>query len=271
MEPLGVYNTTYKQVQSLFSSRLKIQILLSVATGPRQLSELREVTGSVSQAIIPKIRNLERSALIEQQADGYHITPTGRILATKIGDLVMTMGEISKHQEFWSTHDIEGIPEPFLHQIGDLIGSDLIFDTTDNMFHVYIHFINILKEAEYIHAISSVMNPELADVLAERVTAGVPVELVVNRTIAEGLAQEPFAGKIKKLKPYRHFKVWMVSEPLHLGITVTDKHLSLGLNKKSPGAYDSSADMYSSDPRAREWAERLFGYLREHAVVWELE
>jgi len=41
---------------------------------------------------------------------------------------------------------------------------------------------------------------------------GVPVELVVNRTIAKGLAQEPFAGKIRKLKPYRHFKVWTVSE-----------------------------------------------------------
>ncbi|MEN6396721.1 MAG: hypothetical protein ABFC78_09590, partial [Methanoregula sp.] len=63
MEPLDIYNTTYKQVQSLFSSRLKIQILLSVASGPRQLSQLRDVTGSVSQAIIPKIRSLERRAL----------------------------------------------------------------------------------------------------------------------------------------------------------------------------------------------------------------
>lgn len=271
MEPLGIYNTSYKQVQALFSSRLKIQILLSVASGPRQLSELRDVTGSVSQAIIPKIRSLERSAFIEQRADGYHITPTGRILAAKISDLVMTIGELSRHQEFWSTHDIEGVPEPFLQQIGDLFGSDVKFDTTDDMFHVYTHFLAILKEAAYIHAISSMMNPELAAILAERVMAGVPVELVVNTNIAEGLAQEPFAGEIRKLKPYRHFKVWMVSEPLHLGITVTDKHLSLGLNKKSPDVYDSSADMYSSDPRARDWAERLFKYFRERAVLWELD
>lgn len=271
MEPLDIYNTSYKQIQSLFSSRLKIQILLSVATGPRQLSELRDVTGSVSQAIIPKIRSLERSALIEQQPDGYHITPTGRVLATKISDLVMTLGEFTRHQEFWSTHDIEGIPEPFLHQIGDLLGSEIIFDTTDNMFHVYSHFINILKEAKYIHGISSVMNPELAGVLAERVIAGIPVELVVNRNIAKGLSQEPFAGEIRKLKPYGHFKVWMVPETLHLGITVTDKHLSLGLNKKSPDVYDSSADMYSNDPRARDWAERLFVYFRDRAVLWELE
>lgn len=270
MDPLEVYNNTYKQVQSIFSSRLKIQILLSVAGGSKQLSELRDVTGSTSQAIIPKIRSLERLSLVEPCNHGYSITPLGRILATRIGDLVVTMGELMQHREFWATHDIEGIPEPFLSQVGDLIGSDVKFDTTDNMFHVYTHFVSILQHAGYIHGISSVMNPQIADVLTERVIAGIPVELVVNRGVAEGLMQEPFVSKIQLLKPFKHFKIWLIAEPLNLGITVTDKHLSLGLNKKVSAVYDSSADMYSSDPRARDWAERLFRYYRDRAVLLEL-
>lgn len=270
MEPLEVYNNTYKLIQSLFSSRLKIQILLSVAGGPKQLSELRDVTGSTSQAIIPKIRSLERLSLIEPCDHGYCITSIGRILATKIGDLVMTLGELMQHREFWATHDIEGIPRPFLYQIGDLIGSEVKFDTTDNMFHVYSHFVAILQQAEYIHAISSVMSAAVADVLSERIVSGVPVELVVNRSVAEGLMQEPFLSRIQQLKSYKNFRIWMVDEPLHLGITVTDKHLSLGLNKKINTVYDSSADMYSSDPRAREWAERLFQYYRDRAVILKL-
>lgn len=270
MEPLDIYNSTYKQIQALFSSRLKIQILLSLTSGPKQLSELRDVTGSTSQAIIPKIRILERMALVEPSDHGYAITPIGRVLATKIGEYVMTMGELMQHREFWATHDIEGIPQPFIYQVGDLIGSEVKFDTTDNMFHVYTHFVSILEQAGYIHAISSVMNPQIADVLAARVVAGIPVELVVNQGVADGLKQEPFLSKIRALKPYKHFKVWVVNEPLYLGITVTDKHLSLGLNKKTPMVYDSSADMYSSDPTAREWAERLFQYYRGRAVLLEL-
>jgi predicted transcriptional regulator len=270
MEPLDVYNNNYKLIQSLFSSRLKIQILLSVATGPKQLSELREVTGSTSQAIIPKIRSLERISLIEPCDHGYSITPVGRILATKICDFVMTIGELMQHREFWATHDIEGIPQPFLHQIGNLIDSEVKFDTTDNMFHVYSHFVTVLQQAEYIHGISSVMSPSVADVLSERIIAGIPVELVVSHNVMENLMQEPFLSKIQQLKPYKNFKIWVVDLPLHLGITVTDKHLSLGLNKMINKVYDSSADMYSSDPKAREWAEGLFRFYRDSAVLLEL-
>jgi predicted transcriptional regulator len=271
MEPLDVYNANYKLIQTIYSSRLKIQILLSVARNPKTLSELRETTGSTSQAIIPKIRRLEGLSLIEQVNHGYAITPVGRILVTKIEDFVMTIGEIIRHQEFWATHDIDGIPSLFLDEIGDLYTSEIKFDTTDDMFHVYSHFISVLQQGEFIHSISSVMNVAVAEVLAERVVAGIPVELVVNRSIAEGLMQEPFVSGMQMLKPYDHFKIWMVDEPLHLGITVTDKHLSLGLNKKIGAVYDSSADMYSSDPQARDWAERLFQYYKNRATLMKLE
>ncbi|MGB9176984.1 MAG: transcriptional regulator FilR1 domain-containing protein [Methanoregula sp.] len=271
MEPLEVYNANYKLIQTIYSSRLKIQILLSVARNPKTLSELREITGSTSQAIIPKIRRLEGLSLIEQVNHRYAITPVGRILVTKIEEFVMTIGEIMKHREFWATHDIEGIPRPFLDQIGDLISSDVKFDTTDDMFHVYSHFIAILQQAGYIHGISSVMSPQIADVLAERIIASIPVELIVSRNVGEALTQEPFLSKIQQLKPYQNFRVWMIDEPLHLGITVTDKYLSLGLNNRVNAVYDSSADMYSSDPQARDWAERLFQYYKNNATLMKLE
>ncbi len=270
MEPLEVYNSSFKLIQSIYSSRLKIQILLAVAQESRTLAELRDITGSTSQAIIPKIRGLERLSLIEPLNHGYVITPVGKILASKIGDFVMTIGEIMHHREFWSTHEIDGIPQPFLSGIGDLYASDVKFDTTDNMFHVYTHFVTILQQASYIHGISSVMSPQVADVLAERIVAGIPVELIVSRNVAEGLRQEPFASKIRQLQPFRNFRIWVTSEPLHLGITVTDKHLSLGLNSRASAVYDSSADLYSADEQARDWAERLFRYYQDRSVPLHL-
>ncbi len=255
MEPLEVYNKNYKLIQSIYSSRLKIQIMLAIAQGPKSLSELREVTGSTSQAIIPKIRSLERLSLIEPCDHNYAITPLGRIIVTKIGDFVVTFGELMQHREFWANHNIDGIPQPFLHTIGALFNSEVEFDTTDNIFHVYSHFITILQQAEYIHAISSVMSPTIADTLSERIIAGIPTELIISRKLSEGLLQEPFLSKIQQLKPYRVFKIWVVDEPLNLGLTVTDKHLSLGLNKNISNVYDSAADMFSTDITARQWAE----------------
>jgi len=270
MESLAVYNKTFKLIQSIYSSRLKIQILLSVAEGTKTLSELRDVTGSTSQAIIPKIRGLERLSLIEPLEHGYVLTPTGKIVAAKIGDFVLTIGELTQHKEFWATHDIEGIPHPFLGGIGDLFDSEVKFDTTDQMFHVYSNFVKVLREGSFIHGISSVMSPEIADVLVERVVAGIPVDLIVNRNIVQGLSQEPFSSKIQKLRSFPQFHIWVTDELLRVGITVTDKHLSFGLNKKETNSYDSSADMYSRDPKAIAWAERLFQYYKERSTLLPL-
>ncbi len=266
MDSLAVYNKIYKMIQSIYSSRLKIQILLSVSEGPKTLSELRAVTGSTSQALIPKIRGLERLALIDPQEHGYILTSTGKIIASKIANFVLTMGELSQHKEFWATHDIEGIPHPFLHEIGELFDSEIKFDTTDNMFHVYSNFVKVLREGSYIHGISSVMSPEIADVIGERIVAGIPVDLIVNRSIVEGLSKEPFASKLQMLQPFKQFHIWVTDEPLRVGITVTDKHLSFGLNKKETNVYDSSADMVSTNPKAIAWAERLFNHYKERST-----
>lgn len=265
MKPLEIFNKTNKIIQSLYSSRLKIQMLLSIAEGGRTLSELRDVTGSTSQALIPKIRSLERISLIEAGEKGYQLTPIGRIIATKIEDFVMTMGEVMQHREFLATHDIEGIPLPFLFEIGDLFNSELKYDTADDMFHVFSHFVKILKDAEYIYGISSVMSPEIAEVLRERIMAGVPIELIVNPSVAGTLRQEPYASVLRILLTYEHFHVWESRDPLRVGITVTDKYLSFGLNKKEGNLYDGSVDLYSHDPQAIAWAKRLFDYYKERS------
>ena len=119
------------------------------------------------------------------------------------------------------------------------------------MILVYSHFITILKQAQYIHAILSVMSPAIADILSERIMAVIATELIISRSTSNVLLQKPFSSKIKKLKPYHFFKIWVVDSPPNPGLTVTDKHLSKGLNKKIGNVYGSAADMCSIDPAAR--------------------
>ena len=72
------------------------------------------------------------------------------------------------------------------------------------------------------------------------------------------------------MKTYSNFQIWVTDELLKVGITVTDKYLSFGLNKKEIEVYDSSSDLTSFDPRALDWAMRLFGYYKERSVVLTL-
>ena len=61
MNNLEVFERYYKAIQSIYGSRLMIQILLSVEEGGTPLSTLREITGSTSQALIPKIRQARKT------------------------------------------------------------------------------------------------------------------------------------------------------------------------------------------------------------------
>jgi len=270
MDTLGIYEHHQKVIHSIYSSRLKIQILLTLINKTASLSELRDVTGSTSQALIPKIRSLEKQALIEAANYGYHLTPLGRAVASNVKAFVQLMGGINQHRNFLTIHDLSDLPEPFLLRIGDLYNSEAKQDTSTDMFFVYSHYLEILKDAAYIHTLSSVASPSLARILIEKVVSGMPGELVVNEQVIELLTKEPYASNMQALSGYPNLTVWVTSEKLQLGLTVTDKYLSLGLFKKDTNLYDSSSDLFSNDPRAVEWGENLFRYYKERSTKLDL-
>jgi predicted transcriptional regulator len=265
MDSLEVYERHHALIHSVYRSRLKVQILLTLHKGDATLAQLREVTGSTSQAVIPKIRGLEGQALLEQSNYQYRLTPLGKVVATNVEGFVQLMGGISRHQQFWAAHDLRSLPEEFLASISDLLDAEVKYDTTVDMFSVYSHYIEILKDASYIHGLSSVASPGLAEFLAQKVVSGIPVELVVRREVVELLSQEPYAANMKELASFPNFRVWVTGEDLKVGLTATDLHLSLGLFKKDTNLYDSSTDLFSNNHLAVAWGERLFQYYKKRS------
>jgi predicted transcriptional regulator len=270
MDSIKIYEKHQKLIHSLYNSRLKIQILLTLLHHTASLSRLRDVTGSTSQALIPKIRSLESQGLIEAANYEYRLTPLGGVVAMNVEGFVQLIGGIDQHHTFFTGHDLSDLPENFLLSIGDLYNAEPKQDTTTDMFYVYSHYLEILKDAEYIHGISSVASPGLAQFIAEKVVAGIPVELVVNHEVVELLTTEPYASNMMGLAEYPNFSVLITGEKLRVGLTVTDKYLSLGLFKKDTNIYDSSSDLFSSDPRAVEWGENLFRYYKDRSTKLDI-
>lgn len=270
MDSIKIYEKHQKMIHSLYSSRLKIQILLTLLHSKASLSRLREVTGSTSQALIPKIRNIENQGLIEAVNYEYILTPIGKAVAMNVEGFVELMGGIDQHRNFLTIHDLTDLPESLLCRIGDLYNSETKQDTSTDMFFVYSNYLEILKDAAYIHTLSSVASPSLARILAEKVVSGIVGELVVNEQVIELLATEPYASNMQGLAGYANFSVWVTGENLRVGLTVTDKYLSLGLFKKGTNLYDSSSDLFSGDPHAVDWGENLFRYYKERSIKLDL-
>ncbi|NLX49491.1 MAG: DUF1724 domain-containing protein [Methanospirillum sp.] len=266
MNKLEVFEQHNKVIQSIYGSRLLVQILLSVEEGGTPLSKLREITGSTSQALIPKIRKLENLALVESRGAGYGPTIFGSLVARKIGDFSLTMGTLSTHLKFWGDHDISTIPEPFLDRIGSLLNAEIVYDTGTDIMHVYHSYLQLISEAEEILGVSAVMSPGLAQGLGERVISGIPVELLVNSSTLSLLEKEPYSTQMNALASYDNFRVWLTDRPIGFGLTVTDSCISLGFYKRDAPIYDSSTDLFSRDASALAWGRELFDYLRSESV-----
>jgi predicted transcriptional regulator len=267
MNSFEIYNEIEGNLQAIYRSRLLTEILLSLNENSRKLSQLREITGSTSQAIIPKLRKLEEDYLIETKERQYCLTPVGKIVASGVADSFATVGTVNKFKYFLSTHYIEGIPTPLLKEIGCLYNSKIFRDRKTKILNVYSNQLKMIKEADHVYGISSVITEGYADSISERVKEGIPVELIVPLRVAEELKQSPYAEKLEVLKSYKNFKLKFKNEDIKMGLIVTDKCLALSLYKKSGIEYDITTGLFSSDPMAIDWGERLFDFCKIRSEV----
>ncbi|MFA7198904.1 MAG: transcriptional regulator FilR1 domain-containing protein [Methanoculleus sp.] len=267
---LEIYGEVQDDVQAIFRSRLLTQVMLALEDGAKSLSFLRDITGSSSQALIPKIRQLEALHYVESVRGDYALTPMGRLIEPDIGRLVAHMGVLQRHREFWVEHEIEGIPPESLNEIECLYHTEVVKNVEEDVFAVYAAFFTILREASWIHSVSSVMSPFLADAIKETVMGGKPAELVVSRELARRLTAEPYDAVLQSLKGYANFGIYVSPSPIRLGMTVTDRYLSLGLYRHTTNTYDTATDLVSTDTAAVAWGEQLFQHYKVDARLLQI-
>jgi predicted transcriptional regulator len=260
------YTRIMGDIQALFRSRLQIQILLALADGNKTLAQLREITGSSSQALIPKIRKLESSNYIAISEYEYHLRPVGKILTLKIQDIILFKSVTRKHKDFWDQHKVDAIPDPFLHNLGDLFESEIISDTNVDIFNVYFNFLKALNEAERVCIVSPISSPAHTEAVAKRALEGVTIELLVGKDLAAQFSLPPYVEKIAEVAGTAKGKIFILDPMPKLGLTVTDKVISLGLYKLDGVTYDSTTDLFSKNEQAVGWGQRLFDYYRDQSV-----
>jgi len=263
--PLFAYNDIRPGLESIFRSRLQMQILLSLGEGCKTLSDLRTITGSSSQAIIPRIRALEKRSFISAQRCLYCLTPLGRIFETKINEITRLFSLLTHHDTFWQEHYLDGIPEQFINEMSDLYNSQIIADTSVEIFQVYAHYQAAIENARRIRWISSMISPGHLQYIISRVREGVPVEMIITAEVESQLRAEPYASQMSQMGASTNYIQYLSNNPLKFGIMVTDTQFILGLYKQDMTTFDASSHFTSSDPQALSWGERVFTYFRSTA------
>lgn len=267
MISLKAYELIEDELKSIYRSRLQTQILLSLSTGNKNLLQLREITGSSSQAIIPKIRIMESAHFVETDGHGYRLTSIGKIVTNRINVSIMTLGVISKFENFWKNHHLKGIPDPLLNEIGDLYNSEVIMDTCEDVFKAFAYYLKNLRESREVYVVSSFTSFELIDAVIERLSQGIPVHVIITKEVFEKLDKDPYIEICQRMLQFQNLKLFVTEEYVRIGLTVTEKFLSMGLYKKDGALYDFSEDFFSFDENAIEWGRKFFQYYKDRSIA----
>jgi predicted transcriptional regulator len=251
--------TERELLRLLICSDLRKKILLALKNGTTSLADVREVTGASSTAAIHALRELEKEHLTFQDGKrNYLLTSTGKIVALHIERFLQTVNVITQFAKFWLEHDLSGIPEDSLKNIGCLHESQILTSTATDVFNAFSTFIALLGDAKVIRGVAPVFTPDLLDIYAELAAKGIPIELVVTREVLENVLEladrSPRKNQLKA-----NLKLFVIEQNPKTAFTVTDYFLMVGLFRFD-GSYDNSDQLLSYSNDSIEWGRELFDY-----------
>jgi predicted transcriptional regulator len=253
-------------------SDLRRGILVSLEGGKKSLSDLRAELDVSSTTAIHALRELERGNLVVQNEDrDYMLTKIGIIIVLRLGGVISAIEAMKKHEEFWLTHDLSGIPPHLFEMIGDLSTSLLITDTPADLFKSHNTLLQILETAHEVRGIYPIFHLEYFEVIEELVKRKkIDVELIVTNEVLEsivGVLETEKAFKTFLDKP--NFTLFAVDEDVNLALTLTDSILYLGFFSDS-GLYDPGKALIGDTENALSWGRELYEYYCRRSKMVEL-
>jgi predicted transcriptional regulator len=254
----------------LICSDLRKKILLALKNGTTSLAEVREATGASSTAAIHALRELEKEHLTFQDGKrNYLLTSTGKIVALHIESFVQTVNVITQLAKFWLEHDLSGIPDDSLKNIGCLHESQILTSTATNVFNAFSTFIALLDDAKVIRGVAPVFTPDLVDIYAGLAAKSIPIELVVTPEVLENVLElaerSPRKNQLKA-----NLKLYVIEQNPKTAFTVTDYFLMVGLFRFD-GSYDNSDQLLSYGNDGIRWGRELFDHYVRGSKEFDLK
>lgn len=261
-----VYLLNKKEAQSILRSGLTTTILLALHDGDKSRYELREITGSSSVALSPKLGWLREKKIIQERGHDYQLLRTGKVITSRLEEYILTSVVLNKHLDYWKSHTLDWMPDSARNTLYKLADTEIIYDSPDDIYKNLENFIDIINEATYLHTVSNYTTPVIAEAALKRISQGIEFEAVITPDVAKKLIGPPYSDTPLEMDNYPTMNFLVAEFPSTFSFTVTDKSFTFKLMTKDYKFFDTSQGLISKSPEARLWGERLFQYYKQKSI-----
>lgn len=248
----------------LVSSQMRRDILLYLWDGPKTLSDIKAHIRVSSSQLSTKIKELHEYNLISAEKKTYALSSRGKIVLENYWPFANTVDLFQRQAYYWSTHDLNCIPEALRYRIGELHNSEYIQDDTDNLNRLLTTVLKIMGEAKQMYVVSPIFDEAIVKTLLMAAMSGVTIEVIVDRPVYEKVMSEN--GEIARaFYSCGNYQDFVVEEKIKTPLIVTDKYFYF-TTYYTDGSYDTESSLISKDPLALKWGRDFFDYYKARSV-----
>ena len=237
-------------------SELKINIMLSLLNGEKNLSELKSVIDTRETTILHVLKDFENLSLSEKTHGTYKLTSLGFLEAQICRQFFEASGVVDTFKDFWLAHDVSAIPAHLIVRLGALKNSSLIRAGSSELGKVHETFMQVLMSSKKIKGVSPIFHPDFVSAFRHLLNQGNSVELILTSSVLSKTLDSADAQLLQKYIVEDKLTIF-IKEDLKFALTVTESSFSLGLFGLDE-EYDYTNDLISLSPLAIEWGEELF-------------
>lgn len=222
----------------------RLAILRFVSDREERLTEIARTLEAKNPETSRHLDRLGGSGLVEQTPKGaYRATPFGRLVLGSLGPIEF----LTENEAYFRTHDLSGLPEPFVARLGDLATGETPGGTFTNFARDEMIFGGATKRL-------ALLAPELPkdsiEALEAKETGGSRVRVVL---------EQGYRGP-RPSESTRHLFRLVPSLPMAAAISESAACISFPARG---GRMDYAAFFASGDPRFVRWARDVADWLWE--------
>ncbi len=226
------------------ASESRLSILRELQEENLKMQEIARRLDITATEAFRQLERLSAASLVQRQPDGaFAIAEYGKLVL----QLTSSLNFAAKHKDYFSTHDVTGLPIQFVSRLGELSQATLVMDT--------IEFLNkgeqaFIEAEQYGWGIAEGTVPErMGPIMDGQILKGVNFRFIIP--------ERRFSKDFSPSKIPRNLEARSFAE-IPAIVIVTEK--VAGVSFRQLGGRIDYAGFFGTDPTFHNWVKDLFLY-----------
>ena len=160
------------------ASENRLRILQELQAKNLKMNDVAKKIDLTATEAFRQLQRLSNAILVQKQPDGtFAVTGYGRLVL----QLSSSYEFVSKHKEYFLSHNVWNLPVQFINRLGELSNAQLILDAMDNINKGEKMFI---AAKDYAWGIAEGRIPELMNpIMDEKIRKGLKIKMIIEETL----------------------------------------------------------------------------------------